>query len=584
MKITLQKKKNGGYVLMIVLALGVIGLTFMAGSMDWANNTSAMTDRNNEYFTTAYAAEAATAQALAGVITDYRLSGEGVVQNKLDIYRVNVPNSTSNAYWGNYQFTDATSVSNVSSRMFVGRVATNNTIVLAAPYSGLTSIGSTYQVVADAKNTATRNGIKVGVGQEVNLGIIPIFQFAIFYEDDMEIHPGPNMIIGGLVHGNGDLYIDPGSGSTLTFSNDVSASGNIFKAKRGGESQSGSGGTINYLGRELTNVASLNLPVGTGFTNGAHGLLDVPPIGESATNGNGTNRLYHQADMIVLVSNTTVTVKGSLQWQNEATLSNVPWSQFISTNVTFSNTREAATVRAVTIDVGKLRAWDSTNTGSASIRTALGHNISSIYIADMRTMTSTQEAGICLTNGQYLPPLGLTVVTPDPAYTIGNYNITDDGVTTHAATSDTTHTLPASIMCDAINVLSSAWNNAQSFTNSLSGRAAQDVTVNAAFLSGIVESTNISSSLGYSGGVENFPRFLEDWSGHTFTYNGSMVEMFDSAIANNPWLPGSYNPPVRNWFFDDNFMIAGKQPPMTPAVKTVSVPRWVLLAPNVTNF
>ena len=32
----------------------------------------------------------------------------------------------------------------------------------------------------------------------------------------------------------------------------------------------------------------------------------------------------------------------------------------------------------------------------------------------------------------------------------------------------------------------------------------------------------------YSGGVENFPRFLEDWSGKTFTYYGSMLELYNS--------------------------------------------------------
>ena len=41
-------------------------------------------------------------------------------------------------------------------------------------------------------------------------------------------------------------------------------------------------------------------------------------------------------------------------------------------------------------------------------------------------------------------------------------------------------------------------------------------------MAGIVETANND----YSGGVENFPRFLENWSGSTFTYNGSMVVLY----------------------------------------------------------
>ena len=45
--------------------------------------------------------------------------------------------------------------------------------------------------------------------------------------------------------------------------------------------------------------------------------------------------------------------------------------------------------------------------------------------------------------------------------------------------------------------------------------------------------TNFNSvpAYGYSGGLNNFPRFLEDWTNKTFTYTGSMIELFNSQIA-----------------------------------------------------
>jgi hypothetical protein len=127
--------------------------------------------------------------------------------------------------------------------------------------------------------------------------------------------------------------------------------------------------------------------------------------------------------------------------------------------------------------------------------------------------------------------------------------------------------------------LSGNWNDANS-AKALSQRTAVNTTVNAAFLAGIVETGNGY----YSGGVENFPRFLENWSGKTFTYNGSMVVLFRSKFAAEPWrgtgnLINIYNPPNRNWFFDSNFLDPTKLPPLTPSVRAVIRGRWVTLAP-----
>ena len=82
--------------------------------------------------------------------------------------------------------------------------------------------------------------------------------------------------------------------------------------------------------------------------------------------------------------------------------------------------------------------------------------------------------------------------------------------------------------------------------------------------------------------VENFPRFLENWSGKTFTYNGSMVVMFYSLLSTAPW-PGTgsvYNAPNRNWAFDINFLDANKLPPGTPQLQAVIRGNWSLISPN----
>ena len=61
---------------------------------------------------------------------------------------------------------------------------------------------ATYEIISTAMNTTTDFHIGACVGQQINLGTIPIFQFAIFYQNTMEIDPGANMTINGFAHGN----------------------------------------------------------------------------------------------------------------------------------------------------------------------------------------------------------------------------------------------------------------------------------------------------------------------------------------------------------------------------------------------
>jgi hypothetical protein len=74
--------------------------------------------------------------------------------------------------------------------------------------------------------------------------------------------------------------------------------------------------------------------------------------------------------------------------------------------------------------------------------------------------------------------------------------------------------------------------------------------VNTAIMSGNVPTANGN----YSGGAENFPRFMEDWSSSTLTYYGSMVELYASEQATGLWGQGNvYNPPTRAWYYDNFF-------------------------------
>ena len=131
---------------------------------------------------------------------------------------------------------------------------------------------------------------------------------------------------------------------------------------------------------------------------------------------------------------------------------------------------------------------------------------------------------------------------------------------------------------------------------SLSHRIAGTTTVNGAMISGVVYSTGSggTSTTDFSGGVQNMPRMLEDWSGSgtTLTLNTSMINLFPSTSKPKPFVwPGSSGdvygvPNVRQFFFNQQYNAASGLPPGTPLIYELIRADWSVVPPRtiVTNF
>jgi len=253
---------------------------------------------------------------------------------------------------------------------------------------------------------------------------------------------------------------------------------------------------------------------------------------------------------------------------------------FVSIVNSFVDNREGKTVNPIDIDIGALTSWSETN---SSLRPALiavnssTYVMDSIYIVDSRNLSSSSLGAVRVFNGTNLPPNGLTVATGRPLYVWGDYNELNAA---NLGTADTSATHPASLVADAITILSDAWVD-----SSPDNTPAANTTINAAILTGDVPTT-----LGlYSGGMENFPRFLENWGASvansavpaTNTYNGSMVKMFPSLYATGVWGQANvYTPPARNWAYDANFNDPTKLPPKTPSFQKVIRGQWITVPPG----
>jgi hypothetical protein len=415
------------------------------------------------------------------------------------------------------------------------------------------------------------------------------WNWAIFYVDPLEIHPGAAMNVTGWVHSNGTLYTGH---NLLTFQSKVTYGTDWVIGFEPGDSRAPGGSapetptTPNYpanlppaydvahqpFGLDSTRIFN---PADRNPNNDSYHELIEPP-NTSYTDPLAGKRYYDQAGVKILInSSNTVTIKD----QNDNVLG--PWStgnaaalystfnSAISTNQTIQDNREGASVRLATLDMG---------TVSSAIRNGtLGPFNNIIYISDTSASTTggTPKRGIRLKNGATMPSNGITVASQNPVYIQGDYNTGGSNPPSnsgnYAQPQVTGYTrAPCAVVADAVNILSNSWDDSDSFS-SLGSRTASNTTVNTAIVSGIVPSANNN----YSGGAENFPRFLEDWSGKSFTYYGSMVELYNSAQSIGKWGSGNvYNPPNRQWFFDTNLQVY--TPPGSLPVYSYIKGRWFL--------
>jgi hypothetical protein len=107
---------------------------------------------------------------------------------------------------------------------------------------------------------------------------------------------------------------------------------------------------------------------------------------------------------------------------------------------------------------------------------------------------------------------------------------------------------------------------------------ALNTTVNVAIITGIVPSEGVE----FDGGLFNALRLLEDWTDLTLTFNGSIVALYRSYHAVEPWRGdlSVYRVPNRQWSYDVKHLTPGYLP-YTPVVSALIRAEWSRVAPEV---
>ncbi len=105
------------------------------------------------------------------------------------------------------------------------RTSNSTTVVLpGGPYAGLYAIRDNWRLRTTATNA---NGVQVQLTRNLLNNRIPIFQFGIFYDDDLELYRPPRFAFGGRVHTNGNFFLSPGT-EGIYFDSRVTAVGQII--------------------------------------------------------------------------------------------------------------------------------------------------------------------------------------------------------------------------------------------------------------------------------------------------------------------------------------------------------------------
>src|SRR2546429_2020026 len=419
MKTRSQKHANHGFSLSLVLVFTGVLFLLLTGLLAWTTTNGNMTQRYNEYYDTVAAAEAATEKVVASMAGDFQNSGVNGVDANLAGYGASVPTPGEVSDWGNYEFDDPSGVPNGT---YVTKLTAWQYSDLNWKYSGFKGSNSTYRIISNARNTASRYGITSAVKQEIQAASIPLFEFGVFYAPDMELCVLlSGFTVSGRVHCNGTIYCMPNQ-VTATFLGDVTAAQKILHTNSPADPSSRTLGTVVYQGEHDWNVSSLNLPLGiSNNPTNLHALIDVPPGGEATNSLTGLQRYYNKADLIILISNNTAVAKSGAYNGFATTINWTNITPFVKTNLpAFTDKRENKNIQATEIDLQQFGSPANYN----YLAGALGRNVKILYVADLRSIANT-ECAVRLINGRTLPAAGLTVATQNPLDVKGHYNAPD---------------------------------------------------------------------------------------------------------------------------------------------------------------
>lgn len=456
-------------------------------------------------------------------------------------------------------------------------------------WAGYTLRQVSYRVSARVRRNDARGKMYkhpgVSLQQDITITYVPLYVFGIFSAVDLELHPGADFVEAGRIHSNKMLYFgadgknmdlnnyvtcashiqygrDPASGKTLGqgtnrfWNGSMSGSNPVMVSDNQGGvnvdwkyNQSGvkwRDKATQLWGDKVRDqdmgVSPMNLPWPETIPSST---LIQPAVGTDS----GPllqQKFCYKAGLLITRSggvNTAKLMPGGASVALDYKVGNT--TKHIDSTSTFYNERDAITVNVLNLDMANMK--------EAGIAPLNGI----IYVENKDT-----NGAVRLINCAEIPgtsSIGLSITTCNPLYVQGNFN--------------TVNEKDALLACDAINILSDGWvdaNNNTADKRKTAPGASASVETRAVIGAGNVGTKNNQ----YSGGVENFFRYMEDWSGKTHTFKGSILMLFNSVKATGLWANQKYGAPTRAWAWKSSLKDHG--PPGVPITFDTQRTNWTI--------
>jgi hypothetical protein len=442
------------------------------------------------------------------------------------------------------------------------------------PYTGLYSLTQKVDIYSLAEDA---NGTVAGVVLRAKAQAIPIFQFGVFYEEDLEATNGPPLEFLGRVHSNGNIYL---SSRNAWYREPITTPNKVFHDRKDNHTvyngvfindAMGVEAPLDFDSRSIPgpeafktrscqqfscrlmtdafDVDSLELPLPPGVP--AYELI-LPREGDDG-DAEKSVKFAWNADMYVTVDFTnmkdwnascswwkdvggnveipTITAvrSGGRPVPNETQLCRMFQWQWAA----FYDGREDELKDIVQIRIDEIAAWvagdPSRQMEIIYVEIEAPANLSGFNVPTRnQILDGVVDPAVRVDNGAQLPNR-MTIATAWPMYVRGDYNsvlkqpaaVAGDGITILSRFWVDTQNRPGTEFADCENTTPCIdymnWANAWDYFN------AGETTVNAAILAGHWptpcdhEVAGCTPGYGdfYGGGIENFPRFIERWRGAT---------------------------------------------------------------------
>ena len=143
------------------------------------------------------------------------------------------------------------------------------------PFNGLSASVAPYVLSSRAYSA---DGTEVALTRQMNNYLIPIFQFGMFSNEDIELHPGPPFSFNGRVHANGNIYLN---GNVTFLSKVTTANEIVYDVLRNGVPRTGANVSVQVgaVNVPLTMGSMFGGPNIVGSTVGQRGFFTGSPDG-----------------------------------------------------------------------------------------------------------------------------------------------------------------------------------------------------------------------------------------------------------------------------------------------------------------